>query len=111
MGKAYAMVRHELTLDDIIAIRSRSDVRLTTSPFGITPGQYERNPPIYVAQCGRMTWKKHPENMPPAVRAGLAKAQKISKACAGIKGTVLYNGKLYPAKCIAQKKAAGKLTE
>jgi hypothetical protein len=35
---------------------------------------------------------------------GLKKAINISKKYAGVKGTVLFNGKLYPKKCIEQKK-------
>jgi hypothetical protein len=107
MGKAYRLVMHELTLRDIMDIRADEKYRLTTSPFGVTPEQYERNPPIYVGAA--VAWKMHPERMPPAVKAGLERAIKISKACAGILGTVIWNGKLYPKKCIEQKKQARKI--
>jgi hypothetical protein len=106
MGLAYRLVRPQLTVEDIIRIRSSDGMRLTTSPFGISPEQYATNPPIYVGAA--VAWKHHPERMPPAVRSGLTAAIAISKACAGVKGTIIYNGKLYPAKCIAQKKKAGK---
>lgn len=102
MGKAYRLVRPQLTVDDIIAIRSRDDLRLTTSPFGITPVEYEKNPPIYVGAA--VPWKHNPDAMPAAVKAGLANAIRISKKYAGVRGTVLWNGKLYPKKCIEQKK-------
>ena len=115
MGKATRMVMPTLTLDDIIAIRGRSDVSLTTSPFGVTPKQYENSPPIYLKVNGAMNWKgkrgaEFERVAPPAVVAGLKRAIAISKACAGIRGTVLYNGKLYPKKCIEQKRKAGKST-
>lgn len=107
MGKAYRLVMPKLTLEDIMRVRGDDKIRLTTSPFGITPEQYENNPPIYVGAA--VSWKHHPERMPPAVRAGLEKAIKISKACAGVMGTVIYNGKVYPKKCIEQKKQARKI--
>ena len=97
----------QLTVMDIISIRGNEKLRLTTSPFGITPEQYEKSPPIYIGAA--VAWKHHPENMPPAVKAGLERAIKISKACAGILGTVIYNGKVYPKKCIEQKKQARKI--
>jgi len=108
MGKAYRLMMPKLTLADIISIRGNNSMRLTTSPFGVTPEQYAENPPIYVGAA--VAWKgKGYKDLPAAVRAGLDKAIKISKACAGIMGTTMYNGKVYPAKCIAQKKEAGKL--
>jgi len=107
MGKAYRLVMPQLTVMDIIRIRGDDSIRLTTSPFGITPEQYADNPPIYVGAA--VAWKHHPERMPPAVKAGLQNAIKISKACAGIRGTGIHNGKVYPAKCIAQMKQARKL--
>jgi len=114
MGKAYRLVMPQLTVMDIISIRGNAKVRLTTSPFGVTPEQYESNPPIYVG--GAVSWKgikgdafwaiadKHVGKKGVGLGTGLKKAIKISKACAGIFGTVLYNGKLYPKKCIEQKK-------
>jgi len=107
MGMAYRLVRPQLTVDDIIKIRSRSDMRLTTSPFGISPEQYANNPPIYVGAA--VAWKHNPAAMPAAVRAGLQKAIAMSKACAGIMGTGIHNGKLYPRKCIEQMKRAHKM--
>jgi len=107
LGKAYRLVRPQLTVDDIINIRSRDDLRLTTSPFGITPAEYANNPPIYISAA--VAWKHNPKAMPPAVRAGLNKAIAMSKACAGIKGTGIHNGKLYPRKCIEQMKRAHKM--
>jgi len=107
MGKAYRLVMREVTLEDVVRIRASDGMRLTTSPFGVTPEQYEKNPPIYVGAS--VAWKHHPDRMPPAVRAGLEKAIKISKSCAGILGTVIWNGKLYPKKCIEQKKQARKI--
>ena len=106
MGVAYRLVRPQLTVWDVMDIRSRDGIRLTTSPFGVTPAQYATNPPIYVGAS--VAWKNHPEAMPPAVRAGLANAIRISKAAAGTMGTRLWNGKLYPAKCIKQKELAHK---
>ena len=118
MGKAYRLVRPQLTVRDVMAIRADPTMRLTTSPFGLTPEEYASNPPIYLS--GAVAWKgtKGPKGAgmtkeflakaPAAVVAGLRKAIKISKACAGIKGTVIFNGKVYPRKCIAQKKEAGK---
>lgn len=117
MGKAYRLVMPQLTVYDIISIRGNNKVRLTTSPFGITPEQYVTNPPIYVG--GAVAWKgvkgakfwdvadKYVGEKGVGLGNGLKKAIKISKACAGIAGTVLFNGKLYPKKCIEQKKGLG----
>lgn len=116
MGQAYRLVRPQLTVDDIIRIRSRNDLRLTTSPFGITPEQYALNPPIYVGRAVGWKGAKGMEDFEKKVFAstdasnaakivaGLKEAIRISKKYAGVKGTVLYNGKLYPRKCIEQKK-------
>jgi len=107
MGVAYRLVRPQLTLDDILRIKSSNTLRLTTSPFGLTPEEYARNPPVYISTA--VSWKGRPENMPPAVRTGLNAAIAISKRAAGVRGTTLWNGRLYPAKCIAQKRLAGKM--
>jgi len=106
MGMAYRLVRPQLTVMDVIKIRSSDGIRLTTSPFGITPEEYATNPPIYVGAS--VAWKNHPEKMPESVRAGLNRAIALSKACAGITGTVIHNGRLYPKKCIEQMKRARK---
>lgn len=102
LGKALRMAMPQLTLKDVLEMRSSDEFSLTTSPFGITPEQYERNPPIYVKRA--VAWKNHPERMPAAVKSGLANAIKISKKYAGVRGTVIYQGKLYPRKSIEQKK-------
>ncbi len=112
MGKAYRLVRPQLTLEDIMRLRTDSEYSLTTSPFGITPAEYAANPPLYLKRA--VAWKgkmgaEFERTAPSAVVEGLKKAIRISKACAGIKGTVLHNGKLYPRKCIEQKKKAGTL--
>ena len=116
MGVAYRLVRPQVTLEDIIRIKADSKHRLTTSPFGVTPEQYARNPPLYVGSAvawkGGKGMKEFEENAMAgcstvakgaALVAGLKKAISISKKYAGVKGTVIYNGKLYPRKCIAQK--------
>lgn len=107
MGKAYRLVRPQLTLMDIISIRGNSKLRLTTSPFGLTPEEYAQNPPVYVGSA--VPWKgvrglDKVTAINAKVGAGLREAIKISKKYAGVRGTVLYNGKLYPKKCIEQKK-------
>lgn len=107
MGKAYRLVRPQLTVMDVISIRGNSKLRLTTSPFGITPEQYEQNPPLYIGSA--VPWKgargiDKVKAINAKVGAGLEAAIKISKKYADTKGTVLYNGKLYPKKCIEQKK-------
>ena len=123
MGKAYRLVQAQLTVQDVIRIRNDNTVSLTTSPFGVTPEQYLNNPPIYPKKA--VAWKGYKglgiEGFSRAIRnligdtqasnmiAGLKKCIKLSKECAGIKGTELYNGKLYPRKCIEQKRKAGKL--
>lgn len=113
MGKAYRLVRPQLTLMDIISIKGNSALRLTTSPFGLTPEEYALNPPVYVGAAAPWKGMKGPKGggVPdeirknfPKVAAGLANAIKISKKYAGTMGTVLWNGKLYPRKCIEQKK-------
>ena len=115
MGKAYRLIQPKLQLQDIIDIRNNHSMRLTTSPFGVTPKQYEENPPIYVGAA--VSWKgavgiddtyrkalAYGKGSADALITGLKKAIKISKHYAGVMGTVLYEGKLYPAKCIAQKR-------
>lgn len=115
MGKAYRLIQAELTLEDIIRIKADPNSRLTTSPFGVTPEQYEKTPPIYPGRA--VGWKgavgmddmyrkalRYGKGSADALVTGLKKAIKISKAYAGVTGTVLYEGKLYPAKCIAQKR-------
>lgn len=126
MGKAYRLVRPTLTATDVVRIRGDNNLSLTTSPFGVTPEQYENSPPIYIKKAA--PWKGYKGlgiggferavmnlGLPGGDTAarnlveGLKKAIAISKSCAGIKGTELYNGKLYPRKCIEQKRKAGKL--
>ena len=107
MGVAYRLVRPQLTVHDIISIRGNSKLRLTTSPFGITPEQYAVNPPIYVGAA--VPWKgvrgiDRVREINSDVADGLSRAIAISKKYAGTRGTVLFNGKLYPKKCIEQKK-------
>ena len=124
MGKAYRLVQPTLTLADVVAVRSNNQLSLTTSPFGVTPEKYENSPPIYVKKAvawkgykglGLEGFRRQIKNLIPddikarALGDGLAKAVEISKSCRGIKGTELYNGKLYPRKCIEQKRKAGKL--
>jgi len=126
MGKSYRLVKPQLTMQDIIDVRKNADVSLTTSPFGITPEQYATNPPIYVKKA--VNWKgRGGMGIAGFERAvlneglctddikgrnlinGLKKAIEISKKAAGTRGTELYNGKLYPRKCIEQKRIAGKM--
>ena len=123
MGKAYRLVQPTLTLADVVAVRSNNQLSLTTSPFGVTPEKYENSPPIYVKKAvawkgykglGLEGFKRQIFNLIGDIQArkladGLSKAVEISKSCKGIKGTELWNGKLYPRKCIEQKRKAGKL--
>lgn len=125
MGLAYRQVMQEITIDNVMSIRENPLKRLTTSPFGVTPEQYEKNPPRYIGNS--VAWKGLKTgsidsfaralasgvglhgNIPSVdarerLVAGLRRAIAISKKYAGIKGTVLWNGKLYPKKCIEQKK-------
>lgn len=123
MGKAYRLVQPKLTAADVVRIRGDNSLSLTTSPFGVTPEQYLNNPPIYIKRA--VAWKGYKglgiEGFSRAIKnligdtqaknmiEGLKKCIKLSKECAGIKGTELWNGKLYPRKCIEQKRRAGKL--
>jgi len=107
MGKAYRLIRPQLTVEDIMKIRFNPRYRLTTSPFGLTPEEYERNPPVYLGRA--VSWKgvkgiEEVEKKNPRVAAGLRKAIKISKAFAGTYGTTIYNGRVYPKKAIEQKR-------
>lgn len=115
MGQAYRLIAPELTVSDVIKIRDDPNMRLTTSPFGVTPEQYASRPPIYVGKA--VGWKgakgfdetyrqalQYGKASADALITGLKKAMGISKAYAGVMGTTLYKGKLYPAKCIAQKR-------
>lgn len=107
MGQAYRLVRPQLTVNDIIAIRGNNKLRLTTSPFGVSPEQYATNAPLYIGAA--VPWKgvrgmANLQSRFPRVAAGLSRAIAISKKYAGVYGTVIYNGKVYPKKCIEQKK-------
>lgn len=126
MGLAYRVTAEMIKPIDILEVRQDSLKRLTTSPFGITPAQYETNPPKYLGMSapwkgikggkgngaegfGRALLVKgalhgaiSSENREKLV-AGLRRAIEISKKNAGVFGTTIYNGKLYPAKCIKQK--------
>jgi hypothetical protein len=114
MGVAYRLVRPQLTVFDVISIRGNSKLRLTTSPFGVTPEQYATNPPLYVGSSvpwkgkkGSAFWEiadSYVGEKKVGLGNGLKKAIGISKKYAGTRGTVLFNGKLYPKKCIEQKK-------
>lgn len=109
MGIAYRLVRPQLTAEDIVKYRTNPEYRLTTSPFGVTPEQYENNPPIYIGKAVAWKGKKGNDFWKEAERHGnladgLRRAIAISKKYAGTYGTVLYNGKLYPKKAIEQKK-------
>jgi len=124
MGMAYRLVRPQPTYQDVFAVKNSKTMRFTTSPFGVTPEQYEKNPPLYLGKA--VAWKMY-EGKPPkgsklgvtralenailagcspaggaSMIAGLKRAIDISKKYAGVRGTVLYNGKLYPKKCIEQ---------
>jgi len=116
------------SLKQIVEIREDPNVRFTTSPFGVTPEQYANNPPVYLGKSA--PWKGIKglgiDGFAKALVSGvglhgaisldarnrlvtgLRAAISISKKAAGIKGTTLYQGKLYPAKCIEQKRLAGK---
>ena len=129
MGKAYQIPKSVAYAGiDILSVREDNMHRLTTSPFGITPDQYEKDPPLYYGRSA--PWKGikglgidgfakalikgtglHGHiSMANRERlvAGLRRAIAISKKCAGVTGTELFNGKLYPSKCIAQMREAGK---
>ncbi len=111
MGTAYRLVKPVVTFESYVegirAIRKKKGIRLTTSPFGLTPEQYANDPPIYVGDS--VPWKgvegiQAVRALNSAVADGLEKAIAMSKRHAGEKGITLYNGKLYPVKCINQHK-------
>jgi len=120
MGVAYRLVRPEPTIRQMMEIRLDPEYRLPTSPFGITPEQYAREPPVYFGRAVKwkgikglglegfikelIARKPYPIASLERLAAGLRKAVKISKAYKGVTGTVIYEGKLYPAKAIAQKR-------
>lgn len=122
--KALRYHKAPITIEEVIRIKKLTDVRLTTSPFGVTEEEYLHDPPIYVGKS--VNWKGHkglglegfaksligigyPIANMEKLAAGLRKAIAISKKCAGIKGVVVWNGRLYPKKCIEQKMIAGKM--
>ena len=110
MGVAYRLMRPVLTVRDIMDIKQNPKLRLTTSPFGISPAEYAVNPPIYIGAAA--PWKgmklSQIQKSYPNVAAGLARAIAISKQYANVKGTGIHNGKLYPRKCIEQMKHSGR---
>lgn len=119
MGVAYRLKKPELTVLEVKKIREGvgefAGYRLTTSPFGVSPDDYARDPPLYLGRA--VAWKgaagmddtyrkalAYGKGAADRLITGLKKAVKISKAYAGTMGTTIYEGKLYPAKCIAQKR-------
>jgi len=130
MGKAYQIPKSVAYAGiKILDVREDPNHRLTTSPFGITPEQYENDPPLYYGRSA--PWKgikglgiegfgkaliagtglhgKISMANRERLLAGLKRAIAISKKCAGVTGTELFAGKLYPSKCIAQMREAGKI--
>ncbi|GAI18841.1 unnamed protein product [marine sediment metagenome] len=95
----------EVTLLDVAEIAADPDHRTARTPFGALPGRIQR----YVGRS--VSWKRHKERMPSAVRAGLDKAIKISQGCRGTLGVGVnpLTGEVVPAKVICQLKAAGKV--
>lgn len=95
----------EVTLLDVAEIAADPDHRTARTPFGALPGRIQR----YVGRS--VSWKRHKERMPSAVKAGLDKAIGISRGCAGTKGVGVnpITGETVPAKVICQLKAAGKV--
>ena len=71
---------NEVTLIDVAEVAADPAFRTATTPFGALPGKAIR----YVGRA--VSWKKNPAAMPTAVRAGLAKAIKISEGCKGVLG-------------------------
>lgn len=107
MGTSYRMEKPQVSVQDIIAIKSNPNMRLTSSPFGLTAEEAAKT--VYVGRAapwkgltGNAFWaeaSKH-GNLTQGLRSAIA----ISKSKAGIKGTVWVGGKLYPKKAIAQMK-------
>lgn len=124
VGQAYTLERPELTVLDIIKIRKGlgefAGYRLGSTPFGVDVGAPQK---IYIGAAVPWKGKKFLD-----VRAfrefvigkigvdkgnkladGLEKARNKAVSLKGqFKGTVVYNGKLYPRFCIELKKAWGK---
>lgn len=95
----------EVSMIEIAMVANTPGIRTAISPFSSKAGRSTR----YVGAA--VAWKKRPEAMPDAVKAGLNKAIGISKGCAGIKGVATnpLTGGLVPAKVICQLKKAGKV--
>lgn len=95
----------EVTLIDVAEVAADPEHRTARTPFGALPGRMQR----YVGRS--VSWKRHAERMPKAVREGLDKAIKISQGCRGEKGVGVnpITGETVPAKVICQLKAAGKV--
>jgi len=123
LGKAYYAVPTVLTPEEIIRIRKNPDIRLTTSPFGLTPEEYldPAKRPIYIGAAvgwkgikglGFEGFKKEVEKLIPRygledmtrLVKGLKKAITISKHFEGVRGVALYKGRYYPKKAIEQKR-------
>jgi hypothetical protein len=95
----------EVTLVDVAEISADPAHRTGTTPFGALPGRAVR----YVGRA--VMWKNNFAAAPEKVVAGLTKAIKISKGCAGTKGIGVnpLNGEVVPNKVLCQMKAAGKI--
>ena len=94
-------------LKDIAAVRHDPNVRMTCSPLGNVPGE------MTCTVGGAVAWKgaKGDEFLakaPTEVVDGLRQAKAIAAQCEGLKGTVIYGGKVQTARSVCMMKKAGK---
>jgi len=107
--------RTEVTISGIAETARKCRERTATTPFGEVEGmpiRYSGRSVAWKCSVGRYDeaakevkmMKAAALSIPPArVLAGLAKAIKdYSKACADIKGTTIFEGRVYPRKVVCQ---------
>lgn len=122
-GGARGLPVQPVTMDEILEMKQNKNYRLTTSPFGLTEEDIrEGRKVLYVGRAvpwkgvkGAQFWEFAENHVNKkgergTLAAGLKKAIEISKSAAGVTGVgVAPDGRILPAKAIAQMRAAGKL--
>ncbi len=107
MAKSNFFVPKPVDIKEYIEIQLENPrFSISRTPFGARPGE------IRLVAKHAVPWKfKSVDELPEGVKSGLQKAISVSRACAGVKGTVIYRGVVMPRKayCQIEKTRGGKL--
>lgn len=94
----------QLGIEDLYQAKTDPKMRLTATPF-----VNDAENSVFVGRA--VPWKGNPTAMPDEVKAGLANAQRVSKECEGVKGTVTVGGRRLPKHDYCEMQAAGKASK